>query len=51
MGLHCWLDLTTFLFTQPDWTLLREGVLLQLAWVVVAGSCAWARVHAADVMA
>jgi len=46
-----WLDLTTFLFAQPDWTLLGQGLLLQLAWVVIFGSLAWARVVSADVTA
>ena len=48
---HHWLDLTTFLFAQPDWALLQQGLLVQLAWVLVVGSLAWARVHTADVTA
>jgi len=46
-----WLDLTTFLFAQPDLALLRNGLLLQAAWVVVFGSLAWARLASQDVSA
>jgi len=46
-----WLDITTFLFAQPDTALLGQGLLVQLAWVAVFGSLAWARVMSADVTA
>ncbi|MCL2489311.1 MAG: ABC transporter permease [Propionibacteriaceae bacterium] len=46
-----WLDLTTFLFAQPDVALIRQGLLVQLAWVAVFGSLAWARVASTDVKA
>ena len=46
-----WLDLTTFLFAQPDLGLIRQGLLVQLAWVAVFGTLAWARVVTADVTA
>ena len=46
-----WLDITTFLFAQPDLALLRAGLLLQLAWVAVFGALAWARVASQDVTA
>jgi len=46
-----WLDITTFLFVQPDVALVRQGLLVQLAWVAVFGSLAWARVASTDVTA
>ena len=46
-----WLDITTFLFAQPDVTLVRHGLLVQLAWVALFGSLAWARVASMDVKA
>jgi len=46
-----WLDLTTFLFAQPDWGLLQQGLWVQAAWVVIFGALAWARVASADVTA
>jgi len=46
-----WLDVTTFLFAQPDIALVRNGLLVQLGWVCVFGSLAWARVASADVTA
>jgi len=46
-----WLDVTTFLFAQPDIVLIRNGLLVQLAWVAVFGSLAWARVASTDVTA
>ena len=44
-----WLDITTFLFAQPDMALIRSGLVLQLAWVAIFGSLAWARVASQDV--
>ena len=44
-----WLDLTTFLFAQPDLVLIRQGLLVQAAWVAIFGALAWARVASADV--
>ena len=46
-----WMDLTTFLFAQPDGGLLRTGLLVQLAWVAIFGSLAWARVTSANITA
>jgi ABC-2 type transport system permease protein len=46
-----WLDVTTFLFAQPDMALIRSGLLLQLAWVAIFGSLVWARVVSQDVTA
>jgi len=46
---HHWLDFAELLRVQPDWAVLGQGLAIQLAWVAVFSSLAWARFTTADV--
>lgn len=46
---HHWLDFAELLRLQPDWGVLAQGLGIQLAWVAVFSSLAWARFTTADV--
>lgn len=46
---HHWFDFAEFLRIQVDWGVLGGGLLVQVAWVAVFGSLAWARFTTADV--
>jgi ABC-2 type transport system permease protein len=48
---HHWLDFGELLRSQVDVSSLLGGLLVQVGWVVVAGSLAWARFTTADVTA
>jgi ABC-2 type transport system permease protein len=48
---HHWLDFGELLRTQVDVSSLLGGLLVQVGWVVVAGSLAWARFTTADITA
>lgn len=44
-----WMDFMEFLRLQVDFSVLTPGLLVQLAWVVIFGSLAWARFTTADI--
>lgn len=46
---HHWFDFAEFLRLQVDWGVVAEGLGVQVAWVAVFGSLAWARFTTADV--
>lgn len=46
---HHWFDFAEFLRITVDWGVLGQGLLVQLGWVAVFGSLAWARFVTADV--
>lgn len=46
---HHWFDFAEFLRVEVSWSLLGQGMLVQLGWVAVFGSLAWARFTTADV--
>lgn len=46
---HHWFDFAEFLRAEVSWSLLGQGLLVQLAWVAVFGSLAWARFTTADI--
>lgn len=46
---HHWFDFAEFLRLQVDWGVVAEGLAVQVAWVAVFGSLAWARFTTADV--
>jgi len=46
---HHWFDFAEFLRVEVSWSLLGQGLLVQLGWVAVFGSLAWARFTTADV--
>ncbi len=46
---HHWLDFSEFLRFEVSWSLLGQGMLVQLAWVAIFGSAAWARFTTADI--
>ncbi|MHA6513655.1 ABC transporter permease [Tessaracoccus sp. Z1128] len=46
---HHWFDFAEFLRIEVDWGVLRSGLLVQLGWVAVFASLAWARFRSADV--
>lgn len=46
---HHWFDFAEFLRFEPSWSLLGQGMLVQLGWVAVFGSLAWARFTTADI--
>ena len=48
---HHWLDFGELLRTTVDVGSLASGLLVQVGWVVVAGSLAWSRFSTADVTA
>jgi ABC-2 type transport system permease protein len=46
---HHWFDFAEFLRVQVDWGVVADGLLVQVAWVALFGSLAWARFTTADV--
>ena len=46
---HHWFDFAEFLRCGVSWSLLGRGLWVQLAWVAVFGSLAWARFTTADI--
>ncbi|RMI03467.1 ABC transporter permease [Cellulomonas triticagri] len=46
---HHWFDFAELLRIQVDWGVLGGGLLVQVAWVALFGSLAWARFTTADV--
>lgn len=46
---HHWFDFAEFLRIEVDWGVLGSGLLVQLGWVAVFASLAWARFRSADV--
>jgi ABC-2 type transport system permease protein len=46
---HHWFDFAEFLRIEVDWSVLASGLLVQVGWVAVFGSLAWARFRSADV--
>lgn len=48
---HHWLDFGELLRSSVDLSTLAAGLLVQLAWVAVAGALAWSRFTSADVTA
>ena len=48
---HHWFDFGDLLRTTVDYGSLAEGLLVQVGWVLVAGSLAWSRFTTADVTA
>lgn len=46
---HHWFDFAELLRVQPDLGVLGGGLLVQVAWVAVFGSLAWARFTTADI--
>ena len=44
-----WFDFAEFLRFEGSWSLLGQGLWVQLAWVAVFGSLAWARFTTADI--
>ncbi|MFV0425625.1 MAG: ABC transporter permease [Beutenbergiaceae bacterium] len=46
---HHWFNFAEFLRIEPSWAVLSEGLMVQLGWVLIFGSLAWARFTSADV--
>ncbi|MCC2593610.1 ABC transporter permease [Tessaracoccus sp. OS52] len=46
---HHWFDFAEFLRIEVDWNVLGAGLAVQLGWVAVFASLAWARFTTADV--
>ena len=46
---HHWFDFAEFLRLEVDWGVLASGLLVQVGWVAVFASLAWARFRSADV--
>lgn len=46
---HHWFDFAEFLRFEVSWSLLGQGLLVQVAWVAIFGSLAWARFTTADI--
>lgn len=46
---HHWFDFAEFLRFEVSWSVLGAGMLVQLCWVAVFGSLAWARFTTADI--